>query len=40
MEAAYEFTKAYVKERKAFGKTIVSYNCSKLVFIGKWHVLF
>ena len=28
MEAAYEFTKAYVKERKAFGKTIVSYNWS------------
>ena len=25
MEAAFEFTRDYVKERKAFGKTIVSY---------------
>ena len=25
MEAAYEFTKEYVKERKAFGRTVVSF---------------
>ena len=26
MEAAYEFTREYVKERKAFGRTVVSFD--------------
>ena len=25
MEAAYEFTREYVKERKAFGRTVVRF---------------
>ena len=30
MEAAFEFTRDYVKERKAFGKTIVSSRSPKV----------
>ena len=33
MEAAYEFTKEYVMERKAFGKTLV---CSSKFIVGSF----
>lgn len=29
MEAAFEFTREYVRERKAFGRTIVSKNLKR-----------